>query len=512
MSKDPSSSAPETSRGQPKKNKPAQRRDDPAPAILMPSGQADDAPPELLRPAPRAAGRDQILRALPSSIDAEKAVLGCLLRSPNDPEVISAVVEALAGSDAFHVPAHRLLYETLLELSGRPDPFDLVALTQILADRKRLEEAGGHGYLASLITHGTVPSLLGSYLELVTKKSTLRSIIAACSESVQEAYENQEEVDGVLDRTEERILAIRDRRGGRDIPAMFEQVRRAVDYIEVMLRNRGRITGLSSGFTGLDEVTSGFQAGQMIVIAARPSMGKTSLALNIVEHVALHERRPVAVFSLEMPSIQLVLRVLCSQANLSLSELQRGFLREGDFPAIMHAAGTLSEAGLFIDDSPALSITEVRSKARRLKKRHNIELVVIDYLQLMRSTSRRAQESRQIEMSEISASVKALAKELDLPVVVLAQLNRGPENRGGKPKLSDLRESGAIEQDADVVGLLFREKYYAEDEAQEERAAGRALLDVAKNRNGPTGKVKLTFLDQQMRFVDRIDDDDEEES
>jgi replicative DNA helicase len=247
----------------------------------------------------------------------------------------------------------------------------------------------------------------------------------------------------------------------------------------------------------------------MIVIAARPSMGKTSLALNIVEHVVLVERRPVAVFSLEMPSLQLVLRLLCSQANLSLSDLQRGFLREGDFPAIMHAAGALSEAGLFIDDSPALSVTEVRSKARRLKKRHNIELVVIDYLQLMRSTSRRAQESRQIEMSEISASVKALAKELELPVVVLAQLNRGPENRGGKPKLSDLRESGAIEQDADVVGLLFRDKYYAEDEAQEEEAAGRAMLDVAKNRNGPTGKVKLTFLEQHMRFVDRVDDEEE---
>ncbi len=509
MSSDPSSSDSQGSSPPPRKPKSSKRREDAARPKY--SGQPDDdAPPELLRPAARAAGRDQVLRALPSSIDAEKAVLGCLLRSPNDPEVISSVVEGLAGADSFHVPAHRLLYETLLELSGRPDPFDLVALTQTLVDRKRLEEAGGHGYLASLITHGTVPSLLGSYLELVSKKSTLRSIIGACSESVQEAYENQEEVDAVLDRTEERILAIRDRRGGRDIPAMFEQVRRAVDYIEVMLHNRGRITGLSSGFTGLDELTSGFQGGQMIVIAARPSMGKTSLALNIVEHVALHERRPVAVFSLEMPSIQLVLRLLCSQANLSLSELQRGFLREGDFPAIMHAAGTLSEAGLFIDDSAALSITEVRSKARRLKKRHDIQLVVIDYLQLMRSTSRRAQESRQIEMSEISASVKALAKELDLPVVVLAQLNRGPENRGGKPKLSDLRESGAIEQDADVVGLLFREKYYAEDETQEEQAAGRALLDVAKNRNGPTGKVKLTFLDQHMRFVDRIDDDEED--
>ena len=280
----------------------------------------------------------------------------------------------------------------------------------------------------------------------------------------------------------------------------------AIEQIEKLYETRGSVTGLPTGFIELDRMTSGLHAAEMIVIAARPSMGKTALAMNIAEHVAMEIGKAVAVFSLEMSSQQLVQRILCSRAKVDLQRVRNGFLSERDFPNLTAAASQVAAAKMFIDDTAGLSITELRAKARRLKSQQDIQLIVIDYLQLLRSMSRRAQDNRKLEISEISAGIKALAKELNLPIIVIAQLNRQPDTRakeGGRPRLSDLRESGSIEQDADLVGLLVRPEYYeTDDEAKLERA-GEAELIIAKQRNGPTGDVPLTFLKQYTRFESR---------
>ena len=281
----------------------------------------------------------------------------------------------------------------------------------------------------------------------------------------------------------------------------------AIEAIQDLYDRRGSVTGLATGFAELDKMTNGLHAAEMIVIAARPSMGKTALAMNIAEHVALQLQKPVAIFSLEMSTQQLIQRLLCSRARVNLQRVRDGFLNEGDFRSLTNAASKLADGKIFIDDSAGLSIVELRAKARRLKSQHNIELIVIDYLQLLRSTSRRASENRQIEIAEISSGIKALSKELDIPIIVLAQLNRNPENRTGdskgRPRLSDLRESGSIEQDADLVGLLVREEYYADDEDSKKELEGKAELIIAKQRNGPVGDVTLTFLKEYTRFEDR---------
>ena len=291
-----------------------------------------------------------------------------------------------------------------------------------------------------------------------------------------------------------------------DVVSTKDLVMQAIEQIEKVYENRGSVTGLSTGFTEFDHMTSGLHQAEMIVIAARPSMGKTALAMNIAEHVALVEGKPVAVFSLEMSSQQLVQRLLCSRAKVNLQRVRNGFLSERDFPSLTAVASRLATAKLFIDDSPGLSIAELRAKARRLVASHQVQLLVIDYLQLLRSTSRRAQDNRQIEISEISAGIKSLAKELNIPIIVIAQLNRQPDARakeGGRPRLSDLRESGSIEQDADVVGLLVRSEYYETDEEAKQEKAGQAELIIAKQRNGPTGDVPLTFLKEYTRFENR---------
>jgi replicative DNA helicase len=280
----------------------------------------------------------------------------------------------------------------------------------------------------------------------------------------------------------------------------------AIEQIEKLYENRGSVTGLPTGFVELDRMTSGLHPAEMIVIAARPSMGKTAFAMNIAEHVAMDIGKAVAVFSLEMSSQQLVQRILCSRAKVDLQRVRNGFLSERDFPNLTAAASQVAAAKMFIDDTPGLTVTELRAKARRIKSQHDIQLIVIDYLQLLRSMSRRAQDNRQLEISEISSGIKALAKELSLPIIVIAQLNRQPDTRakeGGRPRLSDLRESGSIEQDADVVGLLVRPEYYETDDEGKQERAGEAELIIAKQRNGPTGDVPLTFLKQYTRFESR---------
>ena len=294
---------------------------------------------------------------------------------------------------------------------------------------------------------------------------------------------------------------------------MKELAMEALDSIEKLFQNRGALTGLPTGFKGIDVMTSGMHAGEMIVIAARPSMGKTALAMNIAEHVAIEARKPVAVYSLEMSTQQLMQRLLCSHARVDLKRIRDGFIGKHDMTNLIQATTRLSECQMYVDDTPGLGILELRARARRLKDRHDVQLIVIDYLQLLRSPSRRGQENRQVEVAEISSGIKSLAKELGIPVVVLAQLNRNPEARTGdskgKPRLSDLRESGSIEQDADLVGLLWREEYYADDDEEKKESEGKAELVIAKQRNGPVGAVPLTFLKHITRFEDRAPDREE---
>jgi replicative DNA helicase len=440
-------------------------------------------------------------RTLPHSVEAEQGVLGSMLISPRD--IIAECVEKI-NEEYFYVPAHQTIYTVLVELWNAGQGIDLITFTQTLRDRNVLDAVGGGAFVTSLYTFVPTAANVTYYLEIVREKFILRQIIAAATESVRRAYEEQDEVNALLDEVEQKIFAVGEDRFKGQMPGMKEQVMGALESIEQLWERRGGITGISTGFTELDRMTNGLHAAEMIVIAARPSMGKTALAMNIAEHVAISSRLPVAVFSLEMSSQQLVQRLLCSRARVNLQKVREGFLAERDFPSLTAAASKLAEAEIFIDDSAGLSILELRAKARRLKAQKNIQLIVVDYLQLLKSTTRRAQDNRQLEISEISSGLKGLAKELKIPIIVLAQLNRQPEARsGGKPRLSDLRESGSIEQDADLVGLLVRPEVYEEDEDARAEKAGEAELIIAKQRNGPVGEVPLTFLKEFTRFEDR---------
>jgi replicative DNA helicase len=442
-----------------------------------------------------------IHRTLPHSVEAEQGVLGSMLISPR--EIIAECVEKI-NENYFYVPAHQTIYLVLVELWNGGQGIDLITFTQVLRDRNLLETVGGAAAVTSLFTFVPTAANVTYYLEIVRDKFILREIISACTESVRRSFEEQDEVHNLLDEVEQKIFAVGEDRFKGQVLTMKDQVMEAIEAIEQLYERRGGITGISTGFAELDRMTNGLHEAEMIVIAARPSMGKTALAMNIAEHVAINEKLPVAVFSLEMSSQQLVQRLLCSRARVNLQKVRDGFLAERDFPSLTAAASKLAEAQIFIDDTASLSILELRAKARRLKAQKDIKLIVVDYLQLLRSTTRRAQDNRQLEISEISSGLKGLAKELKVPVVVLAQLNRQPEARtGGKPRLSDLRESGSIEQDADLVGLLVRPEIYEEDEDARAEKAGEAELIIAKQRNGPVGEIALTFLKEFTRFEDR---------
>ena len=424
-----------------------------------------------------------------------------MLISPR--EIIAECVERIT-EEYFYVPAHQTVYTVLVELWNAGAGIDLITFTQTLRDRNILDAVGGAPFVTSLYTFVPTAANVMYYLEIVREKYVLRQIISACTESVRRAYEEQDEVNSLLDEVEQKVFAVGEDRFKGQMPGMKEQVMGALESIEQLWERRGGITGISTGFSELDRMTNGLHEAEMIVIAARPSMGKTALAMNIAEHVAISSKLPVAVFSLEMSSQQLVQRLLCSRARVNLQKVREGFLAERDFPSLTSAASKLAEAQIYIDDTAGLSILELRAKARRLKAQKDIQLIVIDYLQLLKSTTRRAQDNRQLEISEISSGIKGLAKELKLPIIVLAQLNRQPEARsGGKPRLSDLRESGSIEQDADLVGLLVRPEVYEEDEDARAEKAGEAELIIAKQRNGPVGEGPLTFLKEFTRFEDR---------
>jgi replicative DNA helicase len=440
----------------------------------------------------------QLDRLPPHSVPAEQGVLGCVLLSPAD--CLGECIQKFKGeAAAFYDLRHRTIYELLVEMYDHKEPIDMLTVQQRLKDRQQLDAVGGPAFVSSL--PDAVPSAanLSYYADIVWEKYILRKMITACTGAISRVYEHEGEVDALLDEIEQDILHISEARVESSSTTIKDLVHRAINTIEDFHKRQGMLTGLGTGFIDLDKMTSGLHAGDMIVIAARPSMGKTSLAMNIAEAVAIDQRLPVGVFSLEMTADSLVLRMLCSRARVNLRSIRDGFLAERDFPKLTGAAGKLANSPLFIDDTAGLSILELRAKARRMFQQYGIKLFVIDYLQLLHSTARRA-ENRQQEIADISNGIKALAKELKVPVIVLSQLNRELEkDKNRKPRLSDLRESGAIEQDADLVALLYKPSAGDDDESQEQDAAPVNLL-IAKQRNGPTGDVNLTFLRQYTRF------------
>src|SRR5437588_417259 len=434
-------------------------------------------PADLKRTARRKPARldaPRVDRLPPHSIEAEQGVLGCVLLSPN--ECMGLCIEKFrAGSEMFYDLRHRHIYELLVEMYDHREAIDLLTVQQRLKDRNQLEAVGGLAYLSSL--PDAVPSAanLSYYADIVWEKHLLRRMIQTCTEVVGRVYEHEGEVDALLDEVERDVLRISEERVEDRTSTIKQLVHKAINTIEDYHQRQGMLTGIGTGFEDFDKMTSGLHAGEMIVIAARPSMGKTSLAMNIAEYVAVDKKLPVGVFSLEMTAESLVLRMLCSRARVNLRNVRDGFLAERDFPKLTGSAGKLANAPLFIDDTSGLSILQLRAKARRMTQQYGIKLFVVDYLQLVNSTSRRA-ENRQQEIADISNGIKALAKELNVPVIVLSQLNRELEkDKNRKPRLSDLRESGAIEQDADLVGLLYKPDA---EKAEDEEGGGQQDFDA----------------------------------
>lgn len=430
----------------------------------------------------------------PQNIEAEIGVLGSMLL---DREAIPQIVVHLRP-ESFYLESHRKIYRALVKLYDQNSPLDLITLTDFLERSRELEFVGGPSALTALPHAVPTSAHVDEYVKIVKEKSVLRNLIHAATEIVTSSYNANEEVDKILDVAEQKIFDIVQTRSGGTSSILFRDlVRQSMESIDRAYQRKGALTGLPTGYKDFDDMTSGLQPSDMIVVAARPSMGKTAFALNIAENIGVQAKQPVAVFSLEMSKDQLVQRLLCSHAQVNLHHVRRGYLSQNDWKLLVESANVLSEAPIYIDDTPGITVTELRAKARRLKSAYDIKFIVVDYLQLIQSFGQRS-DGRQQEISEISRSLKGLARELNVPVLVLSQLNRAAENRpDNRPKLSDLRESGAIEQDADMVVLLLRKEYYNPDDSP-----GEADIIVAKQRNGPTGDFKLTFVSEYTRFKD----------
>jgi len=456
-------------------------------------------------------------RQMPQSEGAERGVLGCMLLSPN--ECVGACISRVKTfENVFFDDRNREIFNVMARMYERHEQIDLLTLVQRLKDLNLLEEIGGEAYLASLTNATPSPANLEYYLSIVLDKYKLRRMISTCTEVIQKMYDYEGDVPKLMDEVESTILQVNEETIVSSEARVKDLVDRAIKIIENYHQSKGQLTGISTGFDDLDRITCGLQPGEMIVIAARPSMGKTSLAMNIAEHVAVNQKLPVAVFSLEMTAEALILRMLCSRAGVNMRSMREGFLAARDFPLLTRAAGELTNSPMFIDDTSNMSILQLRARARRMYTRYGIKLFVIDYLQLLHSTDDRARDNRQQEIADISRGIKDLAKELRVPVLVLSQLNRELEKeRGRKPRLSDLRESGAIEQDADLVGLLYKpapaEKSKSDDEDDGpglQNDVEAVNLYIAKQRNGPTGEIPLRFRRSLTRFegVSKVDDED----
>ncbi len=425
------------------------------------------------------------------------ALLGSMLLSS---EVIPDVIP-LVSADDFYLKAHSIIYRTLVSLYDKSQQADPVMLAEELSRNGELEEVGGADYIASLMDAVPTPTNAAHYAEIVSDKALLRNLISVCNRISRDAYTSGDESREIVDRAEQMIFRVCEKKIRRDVVDMRTVLKETMYRIDHLMEHKQGITGIPSGFSDLDELTAGFHPSQLIIIAGRPSMGKSTFAMNIAERVAVGEKIPVAVFSLEVSSEMFAQNLLCSHARIDAHKMRRGYLSEKEWPRISRAVGDLSDAPIFIDDTPGISLLELRAKARRLKARHDIGLIIIDYLQLMKGPP---SENRQQEISAISRGLKALARELNIPVIALSQLSRAPESREShKPRMSDLRESGSLEQDADVILLLYREEYYRDKkdkERDDDKTEGTAEIIIAKQRNGPTGSIELAFLKQYLRF------------
>ena len=436
---------------------------------------------------------EQALRKVPpQNLEAEESVLGGILL---DPDALDRIIEVMSAAD-FYRDAHRTIFETMLALSERGEPIDLITLSDALKARGQLPQVGGATFLAELGDKVPSAANVAHYARIVRDKAVLRSLIRVSGEIVGRCYDSQEDIEQFLDEAERLIYDVSEQ---RIRPAFFkvgDMIMDTIKTVEQLYERKEMVTGVPTGFLDLDQKTAGLQPADLVIIASRPSMGKTAFALNIAQYVALQTNATVGVFSLEMAKEQLVMRLLCAEARVDNAKVRAGYLAERDFPRLAMAAGRLAEAPIFIDDTPGLNVLELRAKARRLKREHDLGVVIVDYLQLMRGLDQK-QENRVQELAEISRGLKALAKELQVPVVALSQLNRQVETRGDKrPIMSDIRESGSIEQDADVILFLYRDEMYHADSADE----GTAEIIIGKQRNGPIGTVRLAFRSEYTRF------------
>jgi replicative DNA helicase len=432
-------------------------------------------------------------RVPPQALDAERAVLGGILL---EPEAATKAIEIISFDD-FYKPAHGQIFKAMVGLFMKREPIDVITLSKELNRTDDLESIGGAPTLTDLVDSVPTAANIEYYANIVLEKSLLRKLISASREITEECYQAGEAADVILDEAEQKIFKVSESRSSQGFSHIKIILKERFEEIQRVHESRESVTGLSSGFIDLDKYTAGFHPGDLVIVAGRPSMGKTSLALNMAQHISLVEHKPVALFSLEMSRELLVQRMLCSEAQVDAQKVRRGFTSAKDIERLTNAAGLLSEAPVFIDDTPAISTLDMRARARRLKAEYDISVVIVDYLQLARASER--SENRQQEISSISRAMKALAKELSIPVIALSQLSRAVEARGGdkRPMLSDLRESGAIEQDADLVLFLYRPEFYDPDDPEK---AGKAECIIGKQRNGPTGRIDLIFEKQYTRF------------
>ncbi len=433
----------------------------------------------------------QIDKLPPQNLEAEMAVLGSMLL---DPEAIAVTVETL-DREAFYKDSHRYIFEAILELYNHSKPVDLITLTDELKRRGILDAVGGASYVTGLANTVPTAANISHYVTIVREKQILRHLVTNSTRIVSLCYQSEGNISQLIDDAERLVFEVTNRRVAGTYTHVRDIVAASIEKIDMLYQKKAHVTGVPTGFIQFDTMTAGLQPSDLIIVAGRPSMGKSAFAIGMAEYASMAEKIPTAVFSLEMSKEQLVQRMLCSHARVDAHKVRTGFLSPSDWPKLTAAAGKLSEAPIFIDDTPGISVMELRAKARRLKSQHDIQFVILDYLQLMRGSG--YTESRQQEISDISRSLKALARELNLPILAISQLSRAVESRTDhRPQLSDLRESGAIEQDADVVALLMREEYYNPTPENQ----GIAEVILAKQRNGPVGSVKLTFLKEYTRF------------
>jgi replicative DNA helicase len=430
----------------------------------------------------------------PQNLEAEQSVLGGILI---ENYAINKVMEVL-GADDFYRESHRKIYKALIDLSERDEPADSITLTNELRKNGHLDTVGGASYIASLIDSVPTAANIEYYVKIIKEKAILRKLIQTSTEIITQSYEDRGDVESFLDEAERAIFDISENRVRPSFYPIKDVIKDSFKILERLYEKKELVTGIPSGFKELDRMTAGFQPSDLIIVAGRPSMGKTAFCLNVAQYAAIQKKIPIAIFSLEMSKEQLGIRMLCSEAHVEGTKLRSGFLTESDWPRLTIAAGNLSDALIYIDDTAALTILELRAKARRLKtEKGGLGMMIVDYLQLMKGRTR--VESRQQEISEISRSLKALAKELNIPVIAVSQLSRKTEERtGNRPQLSDLRESGAIEQDADLILFIYRDEVY--NRSPENPNRGKAELIIGKQRNGPIGQIELAFLDKFTTF------------